>query len=163
MTGPAGQSYCSPIDLLNYLPAATLNLATSQQQQQACDDATSTADGFMAGRFAMPLLAWGGELRRYTAYIAVYELMSGAIGFAPQAGADAVIARRYAEAVGGTIDGVRYEGWFPRIQRQALVPVDITPSVPVGSDPVHDMPQVSSNAPRGWMQFRNGKPVVGGF
>jgi len=162
MSGPGGASYCTPADLLNYLPAATLNLATPTQQQAACDSATSTADGFLAGRYAMPLLAWGQELTRYTAYIAVYELMSGVIGFAPQAGSDMVITRRYCEAVGGSVDGVRYEGWFPRIQRQAIQ-ADITPTVPLGSDPVHDLPQVSSNAPRGWQQIRNGKPVVGGF
>lgn len=162
MPGVGGQSYCAPSDLLNYLPAATLNLATLTQQQAACDSATSTADGFLNGRYAMPLLAWDQELTRYTAYVAIYEMLSGAVGFAAQAGSDQVISRRYCEAVGGTIDGVKYEGWFPRIQRQALHP-NITPSVPLGSDPVHDLPQVSSNAPRGWQQFRNGKPVIGGF
>jgi Protein of unknown function (DUF1320) len=163
MPGPGGASYCTPSVLSNYIPAATLNLATSAQQLQACADATSAADGYLYGKYTMPILSWGGELTRYTAFIAIQQLMYGPIGYAPQAGSDMTIDRRYAEAVGGTIDGIRYEGWFVKIQRGALSPPDIVPSVPTGQDATHDMPQVASDPPRGWQQFRNGRPVVGGF
>jgi Protein of unknown function (DUF1320) len=161
MPGPAGAPYCDPADLPNYLPAATLSLSTPAQQLQACNDATEEADSYMRGRFQMPLLDWGNDVRRYTAYIAIYLLMSGPIGWAPQAGTDSNITTNYYRAVGwpdrpGT-------GWFPGIQRQAIQP-EVTPSVAVGQDPIHDAPQVSSNEPRGWQQFnRNGRPVVGGF
>jgi phage gp36-like protein len=163
MPGVNGLAYVTPAQLLNYLPAATLNLATDAQQLQACADATSEADGYLSNRYAMPLQDWGPELTKYTAYIAVYQLMFGPIGLAPQAGSDANITRNYFQAVGGQLsDGTRLDGWFPRIQRQALVP-DITPSVPTGSDPGHDAPQVCSQPPRGWQQFRNGRSVIGGF
>ena len=160
MAGPGGVPYVAAAQLSQYLPAATLNLATSAQQAQACLDATEEADSYIRGRYALPLLAWGNDLARYTAYIAVYLLMSGPIGWAPQAGTDDNITTNYYRAVGwpdrpGT-------GWFPGIQRQSIQP-DLTPSTPVGADAVHDLPQVSSNAPRGWQQFRNGKPVIGGF
>jgi hypothetical protein len=159
--GPGGAPYVSAAQLVNYLPAATLNQATPTQQSQACLDATEEADSYIRGRYALPLLAWGNDLTRYTAYIAVYLLMTGPIGMAPQAGADSNITTNYYRAVGwpdrpGT-------GWFPGIQRQAIQP-DVTPSIAVGADPGHDAPQVQSQPPRGWQQFNcRGFPVVGGF
>lgn len=160
--GPNGAPYVAVAQLPQYLPVATLNLATPAQQLQACLDATEEADSYMRGRFAMPLSAWGNDVTRYTAYIAVYLLMSGAIGWAPQAGTDDNIRTNYYRAVGwpdrpGT-------GWFPGVQRQAIHP-DVTPAITPGQDPVHDAPQVQSDQPRGWAQYRpsNGKPVVGGF
>jgi hypothetical protein len=160
MPGPSGAPYVTPAELPNYIPAATLSLATSAQQLQACMDATEEADSYMRGRYAMPLLSWGTDVTRYTAYIAVFLLMSGPIGWAPEAGTDSNFQTNYYRAVGwpdrpGT-------GWFPGVQRQAIQP-DVTPSVPVGQDPGHDAPQVSSNPIRGWQQFRNGRPVIGGF
>lgn len=158
--GPAGAPYVTREELVQYLPVAVLNLATTDQQDQACLDATEEADSYIRGRFQLPLLAWGNDVRRYTAYVAIYLLMSGPIGWGAQAGADENIRTNYYRAVGwpdrsGT-------GWFPGIQRQAIQP-DVTPSVPVGADPIHDAPQVSSQQPRGWQQTRRGRPVVGGF
>jgi phage gp36-like protein len=159
--GPGGTPYVVRGDLSQYLPVAVLKLATEAQQDQACLDATEEADSYIRGRFQLPLLAWGNDLRRYTAYVAIYLLMSGPIGWAATNGSpDENIRTNYYRAVGwpdrqGT-------GWFPGIQRQAIQP-DVTPSTPVGADPVHDAPQVSSQAPRGWQQMRRGKPVVGGF
>ena len=140
-----------------YLPAATLGLATLAEQTQACLDATEEADSYMRGRFALPLLTWGNDLTRYTAYIAIYLLSTGPIGLAPQAGADSNITPNYYRAVGwpdrpGT-------GWFPGIQRQAIHP-DVTPTVAQPGDPVHDVPQVFTSQQRGWNQ-RFGKPVIG--
>jgi uncharacterized protein DUF1320 len=145
--GPGGAPYVTPAQLPSYLPAATLNLATAAQQLQACNDATEEADAYIRGRYTLPLLAWGNDLVRYTAYIAVYLLMSGPIGWAPQAGADENIRTNYYRAVGwpdrpGT-------GFFPGIQRQAIQP-DVTPSVAIGQDPIHDLPQVSSLPMRRW-------------
>jgi hypothetical protein len=149
-------SYCDPADLAQYLPAAVLSLATPAQQQQACDDATEEANSYMRGRYELPLLAWGADVRRYTAWIACY-LLAQLIGFAPQSGSDRLIVERYYQAVGwpdraGT-------GWFPGIQRQAIHP-DVTPSVPSPGNAVYDLPQVRSAPQRGWSQTRNGKPVI---
>ena len=160
MAGPGGAPYCEYTQLLQYLPAATLNQATIAQQQQACLDATEEADSFIRGRYQLPLLVWGNDLTRYTAYIAIYLLMSGPIGWAPQAGSDRNIEVNYYRAVGwperpGT-------GFFPGIQRQSVQP-DVTPSATVGQDPGHDAPQVRSLPVRGWQQVRNGRSVIGGF
>jgi phage gp36-like protein len=145
--------------LAQYLPAAVLNLATGAQQTQACLDATETMDSYFRGRFNLPLLAWGNDVTRYTAYVASYLLMT-LIGFAPQAGSDQLIVTRYYEAVG--YPDRPGSGWAPGVQRQAIQP-DVTPSIAIGQNSGVDLPQVSTNPPRGWAQFRNGKPVVGGF
>jgi len=160
MPGPGNAPYVTPAQLAQYCPAATLNLATYDQQLQACNDATNRADGYMNGRYAMPLLAWGNDITTNTAYIAVYLLL-GMIGWAPQAGSDNNFERNFYVAIGG--GPFREPGYFPGVQAQRISPT-VTPSVPVGQDPIHDAPQVSSQPQRGWYQFnRGGKPVVGGF
>lgn len=157
--GPGGAPYVTAAQLPQYLPAATVNLATLDQQNQACLDATETADSYLRGRYALPLLAWGNDVTRYTAYIACYLLLSGAVGFAPQAGADDNVTKNYYSAVGWP--DRPGSGWFPGVQRQSIQP-DVTPSVPVGQDPVHDQPQVASQPLRGWSEFNaRGRPVVG--
>lgn len=159
--GPGDTPYVVRADLAQYLPSQVLNLATTDQQDQACIDATQEADSYIRGRYTLPLLDWGNDLRRYTAYIAIYLLMSGPIGWGATGGnPDQNITTNYYRAVGwpdrpGT-------GWFPGIQRQAIQP-DVTPTVPVGRDGIHDAPQVRSEPRRGWQQVRNGKSVIGGF
>ena len=164
MPGPNGAPYVTPDQLTNWIPAATLGLATAAQQLQACIDATSRADSYLRGRYEMPLLDWEADLTVYTAYIAIFILMNGPIGMAPQAGADSNVGRNYCSAVGGPdpLTGAKIVGWFEKVQRQAIQ-VNLTPSIAVGSDPGHDAPQVSSQPRRGWQQVRGGKPVVGGF
>ncbi len=160
--GPNGQPYCEPSDLLNYLPAATLNLSTLAQQQQACLDASEEADALgFRNRGTLPLLTWGNDVRRMAAYIAIYLLMSGPIGGAAGAGAKGIdqnITTNYWRAVGwpdrpGT-------GFFPGIGRQAIQP-DVTWTVPTQADTQHAAPQVTTNPPRGW--YQRGGRAVGGF
>lgn len=159
--GPGNTPYVLYTQLSQYIPPQVLNLATVAQQQQACLDATEEADSYIRGRFTLPLLAWGNDLTRYTAYIAIYLLMSGPIGWAATSGnPDSNVTTNYYRAVGwpdrpGT-------GWFPGVQRQAIQP-DVTPTIPVGQDSTHDAPQVSSDPPRGWNQVRRGRSVIGGF
>lgn len=159
MPGPNGASYVTPAQLGQYLPAAALALATSVQQLQACSDATARADSYMSDRYQMPLLAWDAAVTQMTAYVACYLLMD-LVGWAPQAGADTNVRSRYYEAVG--YPDRPGSGWFPGVARQAIHP-DVTPSIPVGQDPGHDGPQVSSQPMRGWQQVRGGRSVVGGF
>lgn len=155
--GPSGAPYVTVPQLGQYLPAATLNLATAAQQLQACLDATEEADSYIRGRYALPLLGWGNDLVRYTAYIAVYLLMTGPIGLAPQAGADSNITTNYYRAVGWP--DRPGSGWFPGIQRQAIHP-DVSPTVNQPGDPGHDVPQVITSQQRGWNQ-RFGTPRTG--
>lgn len=155
--GPSNAPYCDPPDLTNYLPATALALASPSQKTQACIDATQEADGFLRGRFELPLLAWGNDIRKYTAWIACYLLMS-TIGFQPTAGSDRLIVERYYQAVGWPERPG--SGWFPGIQRQSIHP-DVTPSVPSPGNATYDLPQVRTSPQRGWQQCRGGKPVIG--
>jgi phage gp36-like protein len=154
----AASQYCDPADLIKYLPPSTIAQATSGQQLQACIDASEEADSYMRGRYTLPLLAWGSDVRSHVAWIACYQLMQ-TIGFRPEAGADKGVVERYYRAVGwpdraGT-------GWFPGIQRQAIHP-DVTPAISPLADVVALLPQVRSEPMRGWQQFNSrGKPVVG--
>lgn len=155
MSGP----YCVRTDLPNYIAAAALSPISTAIQDQACIDASSTMDSYLRGRYALPLSAWGSDLRRYTAYVAIFYLMQGR-GFSPQAGADRLITQRYYDAVGdpskpGT-------GWGPNVQRQSVHP-DVTPAQAQPGDPVHDVPQVHTSPPRGWNRNTNGTPSIGGF
>ena len=159
MPGPGGASYVTPVELAQYVPAQVLSLSTSAQQLQACADATNRADGYMNGRYAMPLSEWPSDVTTNTAYIAIYLLLS-MIGWAPQAGSDNNFERNFYVAIGG--GPFKEPGYFPGIQAQRIHP-NVTPAIPIGQDPGHDAPQVSSNQPRGWQQFANGRPVVGGF
>ncbi len=159
--GPGNAPYVTPAQLPNYLPAATLALATPAQQMQACIDASSDADDCMNGRYQMPLLAWPSSITDHTAYGAIFKLMNGPIGMAPQAGSDANITLNYYRAYGHPEKPG--SGYFPGIQAQRIHP-NVTPSIATGSDPGHDAPQVSSQPVRGWQQLNcRGRPVVGGF
>jgi phage gp36-like protein len=153
--------YVNPSDLANYITPSVLQPINASAQLQACIDASEVADSYMRGRYALPLVQWGSDIRRNTAYVAIYLLLQGR-GFNPAAGADRLIVERYYSAVGwpdkpGT-------GFFPGIQRQAIHP-DVTPSMQPGADPIHDAPQVSTQQMRGWQDRSpiTGKPVVGGF
>lgn len=148
----------TPAQLSNYMPAATVNLATLTQQQQACLDASEQADSYMRGRYSLPLVSWGSDVTRYTAYIACFLLLSGAIGYAPQAGSDENVTKNYYSAVGWP--DRPGSGWFPGVQRQAIQP-DVTVAPAVGNDPVHDVPQVLTTAQRGWTNRRANPPRVG--
>jgi phage gp36-like protein len=157
MPGPSGAPYVTPAELPQYVPAATVNLATEPQQLQACLDATEEIDSYLRGRFGqvgtpLVLVAWGNDVTRMTAYIALYLLATGPIGYAPQAGADDNIGRNYDRAI----------AWGKGVQRQAIHP-DVTPQLPDGADPLHDAPQVSSQPVRGWQMVRGGRSVIGGF
>lgn len=164
MPGPGGAPYVNVDQLGMYCPAATLNLATLDERTQACLDATQDADDYMNGRYQMPLLDWPSSIQQFTAYVAIYKLLTGPIGMAPQAGSDVNFEDNYCRAMGGKDSrGHEWTGFFPDIQAQRRHPA-VTPSLAAGSDPLHDAPQVQSQPKRGWQQInRRGKPVVGGF
>lgn len=154
--GPGNAPYCVRADLAQYLPAPVLALASTSVQDQACIDATVEADSYIRGRFSLPLLDWGSDVRRYTAWIACY-LIAQQVGFAPQAGSDRLIVERYYQAVGwpdrpGT-------GWFPGVQRQAIHP-NVVPTIAQPGDGIRDLPQVTSQPPIGWNQVVRGRRVV---
>jgi phage gp36-like protein len=81
--------------------------------------ASDMVDGYLVGRYgpgSMPLLAWGTEITMWTAWIAVYLLMSGPRGYSSESGIDPIIETRYRDA----------KEMLARTQRQDYHPI-ITP------------------------------------
>lgn len=158
MPGPGNTPYVVRAQLPQYWSAAAFNGTTSSQQDQACIDATSEVDSYLRGRYQMPLLSWGADLVKYTAWIAIYQLLTGARGMGQAAGQDQTILLRYYEAVGNpNVPGSM--GWLQKVQRQSIHP-DITATVPPQQDPTFGLPQVFTSPQRGWQLNVNGKPVV---
>jgi phage gp36-like protein len=132
--------------LSNYWPAPAFNGISTAIQTQACLDATGEVDARISGRYAMPLLAWGNELTKVTAWIAIY-LCFATRGFNP-AGGDRTIQERYWEMVGNpNVPGSI--GWLDKVQRQSIHP-DVTPTVPSTQSPTYNLPQVFTGIRRGW-------------
>jgi hypothetical protein len=141
--------YCEPTDLANVINPQALTGVSQQQQLAACIDASAEVDGYLNGRYNLPLVGWDGTIRRHTAYIAVYILIS-ARGYNPSAGADEQIRENYYKSVGDP----RYPGtgYFPGIQRQMIHPTVQESLSQIGS--VVQMPQVSTSPQRGWSSVR---------
>jgi hypothetical protein len=144
--GPNGSPYVFPAELSLFTQEAFLAQATGPQKERACLDASAELDAYFRGRYALPLAAWGNEVKRYTAYIALRNIAE-TIGYAPQAGSDSNILKNYYFVVGWP--DRPGSGWGPGVQRQAIHP-DVTPSVAQPGDPVHDVPQVFTSPQRGW-------------
>jgi phage gp36-like protein len=150
-----GSQYCDPSDLTLYaINPLALQGIPNATQVAACVAASERADSYLRGRFPLPLLAWGQDVRMHTAYIAVFLLLS-ARGYNPSAGADDLIRERYYEAVG--YPDRPGSGWFPGVQRQAIHP-DVTFSQP--NPPNFSLPSVRTGGPsgapiRGWTTVRN--------
>lgn len=162
---PASQ-YCTPTDLGRALGSYALDTVSSADQTQACIDASARADSYLRGRYGVGdgaggyvqpiLIAWGSDLTLMTSYVAAYLVMEGR-GWNPNGSGDQNILRRYYEAIGDPrIPG---SGWFPGVQRQAIHP-DVTPNLPAGPNAGAGMPQVRSQALRGWSQNSGGVPSV---
>lgn len=147
-----GSQYCDPVDLsLTGVNPLAFTDITTDQQISSCQQASELADSYLRGRYALPLSAWGGDVRYRTAQIAVYLLLS-ARGYNPE-GADNLIRKNYEDAL----------LWYAGVQRQSVHP-DVTPAVAQPGDPTHDLPQVQTSPVRGWQATNSsGTPTVGGF
>jgi hypothetical protein len=159
VAGPGGAPYCDPSDLANYAPPNTLARVTNDVLLKACSDATERADAAgLRARYTLGLLAWGEDVRGYTAQVAVYLVLQR-IGWQPRAGSDDRFERNYNEALGDPAHPG--SGWFPGVGRKAINP-NVTPAVAPQQDAVHKLPQVYSDQPRGWQQYNTrGRPVIG--
>lgn len=80
--------YASTTDLARLgLPSAALTGVSTATQEAALDAASALADGYIGSRKALPLSAWGDDLRGVVARLAAYDLMVTR-GYDPQAGRD---------------------------------------------------------------------------
>lgn len=116
--------YAERSDLTRFgLPAAALTNVATATQDAALDAASAVADGYLRGRFELPLTAWGDDLRRAICAIASWDLMT-ARGFDPNAGADEVLRQRYEDAI----------AWLKSIALGHVIPVDVVDATPDEDD-----------------------------
>jgi phage gp36-like protein len=129
-------SYATVTDLTNFgiNPVAVANIAPATLQLQ-CDTASGVADGYLAGRYNMPILTpYPQDLVMYVTWIAAFLTMS-VRGYNPDAGADQTIKDKYILAV----------EWFMGVQRQRIHPAIIQSPV---APPAFQLPQVLTRPQR---------------
>jgi phage gp36-like protein len=111
-------------------------------QSAACDSASEVVDSYLRDRYRLPLSAWGVDIIRTTALIAVYDLLV-VRGYNPSAGADVNVRLRYEDAL----------KWLQMVARQEIQ-ANVTPMQHDAAG--FDDPRVLTNANRGW-QNSSGK------
>jgi phage gp36-like protein len=72
-------------------------------------------DGYFRARYSLPLSAWGADVTRINAVLAVYDLLVTR-GYNPAAGADVNVRLRTEDAI----------NWLKGVSRQEIHP-DVTP------------------------------------
>lgn len=128
-------SYATMTDLTRLgLPAAALEGIPTADQQAALDAASSTADGYLASRFKLPLTVWGDDLRRAVCQVAAYDLMTTR-GMAPDSPEAVLLGDRSKGAM----------AWLRDVADGRVTPV-VTETAPAALTSV----RVESNEPRGW-------------
>lgn len=91
--------YASTTDLTRLgLPSASLSGVSTDTQEDSLDAMSSIADGYLASRKKLPLLAWGADLTVCVARLAAYDLMVTR-GYAPEAGRDDQLRLRSEDAM----------------------------------------------------------------
>jgi phage gp36-like protein len=119
---------------------------TNEQKAGAIVAASTLADGYLCGRFTMPLTAWGVDLTQAVCKIAVCDLMAAQVGFNPDEDQGKFLMGRRAEAV----------RWLEQVSRGAVTPMGITDSRP-SSTPGGAAPSARafSLPSRGWVRRRD--------
>lgn len=117
-----------------------LSALATATQEAALDAASSLADGYLASRYALPLTAWGDDLRLHVAGMAAFRLLAGR-GYDPQRGGDEVIRMLWDDAI----------RWLERVSAGNVTPAGITDSTPDESEEVPSTVCIT-NASRGWMR-----------
>ncbi|HXN32647.1 MAG TPA: phage protein Gp36 family protein, partial [Polyangiaceae bacterium] len=83
-------SYCTVAQLLALaLPQESVQNLSNAQLQAECDAASTLADSYLRGRYALPLLTFDIELSMQVAYVAAYNILASR-GYNPEAGADSI-------------------------------------------------------------------------
>jgi len=69
-------SYCTADELTTYgIRAEALRSILPEVLQAAIDAASDVIDGYLRSRYQLPLVAWGVDIRRLCAKIAVHDLL----------------------------------------------------------------------------------------
>lgn len=130
-------SYATIAQLLQFaLPAEAVQGISNTVLQAELDAASTWADSYLRGRYALPLVSFDIELTMMVCYVAAYNIMASR-GYNPEQGADSIYQSRWQQAL----------DWFKAVQRQAIHP-NVVPQPT--TDPTYGFPQVNTAPQRGW-------------
>jgi phage gp36-like protein len=136
VAGEAHQLYCGPRDLGSFgITRAVINdLLTPHAQADGCITASDEADGYLGGRYTLPMLAWDKTLSAQVARMAV-KYGFDVCGWQPDGPNDVIMGNHSAALK-----------WLMRLQDGKLEPpgmVDSTPDVFEGGSVVVSRPRRS--------------------
>ena len=137
VTGSAVVVYATPDDLDRLgLAALASESFTDEDKDRALLAATVEADGYLNARYALPLTAWGDDLRQHVVNIAAYRLLVRR-GFSPVAAEDDTARNGLTDAL----------AWLKAVKDERISPPDLVDSTP----DVYDAGGfVVSRPKRGW-------------
>lgn len=93
--------------------------------------------GYFGGRYGMPLLSWGDDVRKKVCSHAAWGYMSEKRGFNPESPADAVFRMNYDDAI----------NWLKLVMRNDINPPGIVDSTP---DKTEEFIEIVTETSRGW-------------
>jgi phage gp36-like protein len=133
--------YATLTDLGNLgLTKEALKKFPIEKQTAQLTAASRFVDSYLGNRYLLPLTSWGDDLKRATAIVAAYDLMSSGAGWNPIDGsADQHLYLRYKDVL----------KWLEGVPTNKVTPTNITDSSPVAGDDGM-IPIVASDDPRGW-------------
>ncbi len=132
-------AYATLTDLYQYgLPQNSFGSISTSQQQAALDSRNAWADGYLRGRYQLPLLGWDIDLRMHVAQITAWDLLN-LRGYAARAGADVEVETRAMKAI----------EWFEGVERGRVHP-NVTPSAAPTPGTAYAQPQAITKQMRGW-------------
>lgn len=146
-------AYCEIEELGRWgISADALEDVQDPDSDAAIAGASDLIDSYLRSRFTLPLVAWGDDLRRACAIIAVYDLMQTR-GYNPAEPEDKQLEIRYRDVI----------RWLERISSGQAVPTVTDSSSGAQSGVSSARAQVVSNSQRGWYdRDGNGGPFSGG-
>lgn len=133
-------AYATAADLARLaLPARALTGIPLDDQNAAIDAASAVADGYLAARYTLPLLAWGEDLKRAVSLMAAYDLMTRR-GYSPEGG-DEQLRLRYEDAI----------RWLEQVGKGTISPVGLAESPPSATPAPGDSgPIIAARPLREW-------------
>lgn len=130
-------NYITDAELLTLgLPGAALSDVPVDVRDSARANASAVASSHLKKRFALPLVAFGADIRRAVAHMASYDVMTFR-GFDPGSESGVLVVKRHDDAL----------AWLRDVARGIVEPVDVTDSTP---DTDEQGPLVSSDPGAGW-------------
>lgn len=121
------------------IAAAALSGVATATQDAALDAASDTADGYLRGRYTLPLTAWGDDLRAHVCGIAAWRLLATR-GFDPNRSGDIAIRQLYDDAI----------AWLKDVSAGRVVVSGGNTSPTATRHARASGPRVTSDRTRGW-------------